>query len=140
LKSALASIGADDLATIAARLEEAGRTGDMSAKHNELDAFHDALKELLERMESALLAGTRPPDEVGISEPQSGREQNLLAQLKYALGTEDLDAIDSVLREIQALPFNQEISAALADISELILTSEFERAEQSIASLLRTSF
>jgi signal transduction histidine kinase/CheY-like chemotaxis protein len=139
LKSALSSIGADDLAMTAARLEEAGRTGDISAKHNELDAFHDALKALLERMESAL-AEARFPDEAGISGPQSGRGQNLLAQLKDALETEDLEAIDSVLREIQAIPLNQEMSVALADISELILTSEFERAGQSVANLLRTSF
>jgi CheY-like chemotaxis protein/anti-sigma regulatory factor (Ser/Thr protein kinase) len=135
LKSALSSIGAADLATAAARLEEAGRIGDMSAKHNELDAFHNALKALLERTEAAL-AQTRPHDEGNSDGQQSGREHELWAQLKDALAKEDIDAIDTMLEKLKSLPLMPETRDTLSGITECILSADFGEAAIIIDTLL----
>jgi CheY-like chemotaxis protein len=54
LKSASASIGAVELAAVAARLEEAGRNGDMSVINDNLGAFFVALKAIPANIEEAL--------------------------------------------------------------------------------------
>jgi CheY-like chemotaxis protein len=136
LKSALASIGADDLAADAARLEEAGRAGDMSAKHNELDAFHHALKALLERTEAAL-ARTRPQAEGDSGGRQAGREHELWAQLKDALAKEDLDAIDTAMEDLKALPLTPDTRDALSGIAECVLTADFTKAAGELETFLK---
>jgi CheY-like chemotaxis protein len=130
LKSALTSIGAADLATAAARLEEAGRVGDMSAIHG-LDAFHDALKALLERMEAALVEA-RPHDEEDSDGQRSGREHGLWMQLKGALAKEDLDAIDKAMEGLKALSLTPDTRDTLSGIAEDILSADFKKAEDAI--------
>jgi HPt (histidine-containing phosphotransfer) domain-containing protein len=134
LKSALASIGAADLAVVAAGLEEAGRVGDMSAKHNELDAFHHALKALLERTEAAL-ARTRRQDEGDSAGRQSGREHELWAQLKDALAKEDLDAIDKAMEGLKALPLTPDTRDTLSGIAECVLSADFKKAGDAVEAL-----
>jgi CheY-like chemotaxis protein len=134
LKSALASIGADDLATVAARLEEAGRVGDMSVKN--LDAFHDALKALLERTETAL-AQTRLHDKEDSSERQPDREHELWAQLKDALAKEDLDAIDKAMEGLKALSLTPDTRDTLSGIAECVLTADFTKAADELETFLK---
>jgi HPt (histidine-containing phosphotransfer) domain-containing protein len=136
LKSALASIGADDLATVAARLEEAGRTGDISVKHSELDAFHDALKTLLERI-NATLSQTRPHDEEDSDGRQPGREHELWAQLKDALAKEDIDAMDKALEALKAMPLASDMRDALSGIVESTLSADFKKAAEKLETFLK---
>jgi signal transduction histidine kinase/CheY-like chemotaxis protein len=133
LKSALASIGASDLSMVAARMEEAGRIDDMSAIHDDLDAFSAALEALLERTESALETA-RPPDGGSSGGRQAGREGELLARLKDALAKEDLDTMDNTLESLKSLPLAIITRDALTGIAECILTADFEKAEVLIAA------
>jgi HPt (histidine-containing phosphotransfer) domain-containing protein len=137
LKSALSSIGAADLAAAAASLEEAGRVGDMSVKN--LDAFHDALKALLERTETAL-AQTRLHDKEDSSERQPDREQELWAQLKNALAKEDLDAIDKAMEGLKALSLTPDTRDTLSGIAEYILSADFKKAEDAVEGLGAVQF
>jgi CheY-like chemotaxis protein len=135
LKSALASIGAADLAVVAASLEEAGRVGDMSTIHSELDAFHDALKVLLERTEAALTQ-TRHQDGGDSSGRQSRREYELWVQLKDALAKEDIDVIDNALENLKFLPLSLDTRDVLSEVTERILSAEFKKAGKVINGLL----
>jgi CheY-like chemotaxis protein len=136
LKSALAAIGAAELAAAAARLEEAGRAGAISAIHDELNAFHHGLKGLLERTEAALTEA-RAQDEEDKDEKDGGkrqaeREAELWAQLKEALAREDLEAIDTAVEGLKALPLAPETREALSGIAQCILSADFKKAEESI--------
>jgi HPt (histidine-containing phosphotransfer) domain-containing protein len=127
LKSALLSIGAAAPAAIAARMEEAGRAGDMSAIRDGLDAFHAALKALLERVEAALARLRAEGDG-----RQPGRERELWARLKDALAKEDLDAIDRAMEGLKALPLAPDTRDALSGIAERILAADFKKAGDAI--------
>jgi signal transduction histidine kinase/FixJ family two-component response regulator len=135
LKSALASIGAAGLAAAAARLEEAGRAGDLSAIHNQLHTFHHALKELLERTEAAL-ARTRLPDERNGEERQIEKERELLAQMQEALTREDLDAMDNILEKLKALPLTSAMRDAVSGIANQVLVADFKQAADTVNSLI----
>jgi HPt (histidine-containing phosphotransfer) domain-containing protein len=135
LKSVLASIGAAELAAAAARLEEAGRAGDLSAIHDELNAFHHDLKGLLEQTEAAL-ARARVQDGENSGKRQAEREAKLWAQLKEALAQEDLEAIDTMLEKLKSLPLAPETRDTLSGIAQCILTANFGEAASIIDNLL----
>jgi CheY-like chemotaxis protein/HPt (histidine-containing phosphotransfer) domain-containing protein len=135
LKSALAAIGAADLATVAANLEEAGRSGDMSTIHDGMDAFRDALKALLERIDAAL-SQARPADDRHGGERRVERERELLAQLKNALVEEDFDRMDSTLENLKALPLTSDMRDAVSGIANSILVADFKQAADTVHSLI----
>jgi signal transduction histidine kinase/CheY-like chemotaxis protein len=136
LKSALASIGAADLSMIAARLEDAGRIGDMSAIHDDLDAFRVALAALLERTEAAL-AGTRLSAEEDGGGRQAERERELLVRLQEALKQEDIDSIDNALEDLKILPLTFDMRDALSYIAAYIISAEFTKAIGELDPLLK---
>jgi signal transduction histidine kinase/CheY-like chemotaxis protein len=132
LKSALASIGAADLAADAARLEEAGRKGDAPTIHDRLPAFRENLEGLLDRVAAALVRA-HPTDEN--AEPSSERERELLAQLKTALEQGDIDAMDGAMEDLKALPLIRRTRDAISDIAEHILSADFKKAEAAVDAL-----
>jgi hypothetical protein len=91
---------------------------------------------LLERTEAAV-AVTRLAKGSGGGGRQSGYEHELLARLKVALETGDLDAIDNLLRETEAMPLNLEMRTVLADISRSILVSDFASAAHTVDHVLQ---
>jgi signal transduction histidine kinase/CheY-like chemotaxis protein/HPt (histidine-containing phosphotransfer) domain-containing protein len=138
LKSALASIGAADLAVDAARLENAGHNGDIPAINDRLPAFREDLEGLLERIGAALAQARPAADTTGKGEgggQPSARERALLAQLKTALEQKDLDAMDKALEDMKSLPLIPETSDALSGIEEYILLADFEKAAAAIDTL-----
>jgi HPt (histidine-containing phosphotransfer) domain-containing protein len=136
LKSALASIGATDLATVAANLEEAGRSGDMSAIHDTLYVFHNALESLLKRIDAAL-SQARPADDRPGGERRVEKERELLAQLKDALEQEDIDAMDKALEALKALSLASDMRDALSSIAECMLSADFTKAATELEIFLR---
>jgi HPt (histidine-containing phosphotransfer) domain-containing protein len=137
LKGALASIGAADLATIAARLEEAARNGELSAIGDSLHTFRKTLTMLLERLEAAL-AFARPEDgrEDGAKGQAGQPEGELLTLLRDALEQEDIDAVDKALEGLKALPLTPKMRDAVFGISELVLRSEFRQAADIAEAVL----
>jgi signal transduction histidine kinase/DNA-binding response OmpR family regulator len=136
LKSALASIGAADLSKVAARLEEAARSGELARiPEEDLHAFHAALAALLERTE-AVLAQTQPENNKK-DEQQMEHTGALLAQLKEALAQEDIDGMDSALENLKALPLSSDTRHKLSEIAELILSADFKKATSKIETFLK---
>jgi signal transduction histidine kinase/CheY-like chemotaxis protein len=133
LKSALATIGAADLSTDAARLESAGCSGDTAVIEELLDSFRAALSALLERIEAALTQTQTPPVESGDKQ----RENELLGQLKDALEQADLDALDTSLEALKSLPLSPDTRGALPAISDGILSGEFKKTIDKIEILLK---
>jgi signal transduction histidine kinase/DNA-binding response OmpR family regulator len=139
LKSALASIGAAALSADAARLENAGRNGDIPAIDEYLPAFREDLEGLLERI-GAALAQARPAADAAEGENGEGgqpsaRERELLALLKTALEQKDLDAMDKMLEDLKALQLTPGTREALSGIAECILLADFQKAEAAVDAL-----
>jgi HPt (histidine-containing phosphotransfer) domain-containing protein len=135
LKSALTTIGAGDLAKLAARLEDAGRKGDIAAINDHLDAFRKALKALLANTRAALARVRPAQDAAGDGNKENTAARELLAQLKTALTREDLDTMDKTLEDLKALPLPPAIREALPGIVEAILSADFKKAAAAIETL-----
>ncbi|GHV28000.1 hypothetical protein FACS1894167_03990 [Synergistales bacterium] len=131
MKSGLANIGAEDLSQAAARLEDAGRKGDMAAIGGNIAQFRENLTALAARIKAAL-AKLRP--EGGNFETPLALDS--LKRLKEALETENMDGIDGELLTLQGLRLEPNMRETVAELDELILAAEFTRAADAVKMLL----
>jgi HPt (histidine-containing phosphotransfer) domain-containing protein len=131
LKSGLANIGAYELSRSAALLEKAGNDDDMDTVQKHIAGFREALTILYTRIGVAL-AELHTKD----GEQQVDLERETLDRLQAALQSRRIDAIDEALQSMKTLPLSSETRELVADIEELILVSDFEKAEDSVRKLL----
>ncbi|MDR1545201.1 MAG: response regulator [Deltaproteobacteria bacterium] len=132
LKSAAANIGANGLSQAAARLEQAGREGDMTVIGAQLPDFRADLAALTTRIEE--IAAAAPS---GDDEKTDGPElREALTCLSQALAANDFAAIDSTLARLQALPLAGKTGEAISDLADCILDAEFGKAADMAAALL----
>ncbi|MDR2162147.1 MAG: response regulator [Desulfovibrio sp.] len=131
LKSASANIGAAEVSQLAAILENAGNRGDMPTIYLVLDDFNRALRlllasirEQLEEADGGAAAGADPLN------------RDLLLLLRQALQNEDITSVDSALDRLRALPASSSDLDAVERISDLVLVSEFAKAEAEVSLLL----
>jgi HPt (histidine-containing phosphotransfer) domain-containing protein len=132
LKSALANTGADGLSQRAAFLEKAGRESDMPANRAKLPSFREELADLTARIEE--IAAEARHGESGKQAKPELRET--LTRLREALEAKDFEAIDSSLAHLRALPQPKRTYGAVWEIAEYILTADFQKAEDVVATLL----
>ena len=130
LKGASASIGAEEISSRAALLEEAGKTGDVTFVQKNLGDFVKGLTELVENIRNAL-------EKMKNSEPVTSSLSiaHYLGELSEALKSENIAEIDRLIDELGQLPLDTGTIAALEQISDEVLMAEFERAAEIINSL-----
>jgi signal transduction histidine kinase/CheY-like chemotaxis protein len=142
IKSASASIGADALSEEAARLESAGKSGDMVYIKARIAAFCGRLEKMTERIQAALLKSDESGRESGItgngqvSDAERESIANYLESLKAALNAEDIGAADSLLKKLEEVVHDSETGKILVDIAECVLISEFAEAARIVDRLL----
>jgi HPt (histidine-containing phosphotransfer) domain-containing protein len=126
LKSASASIGAVSLSERAARLEDAGRRGDMDAIAKERDGFRKDLSNLTDRILNTLAAFT---DAQEPSQPAPPRDcYPLLNELADALKAEQVRSIDLLLEELRQKTLDAQTKKSLERISDAVLMAQFDEA------------
>jgi CheY-like chemotaxis protein len=136
LKSAAATIGAADVSTEAARLEAAGRAGDLTAIREKLGGFMERLGALTEGIRRALKAES-PVIPQGDSAARGSPELSpLLRELAEALQTEKLAAIDDILEELNRKPLDGKAHEALDSVSDDVLIAEYGNALETVITLL----
>jgi HPt (histidine-containing phosphotransfer) domain-containing protein len=126
LKSALASIGAADMSVEAARLEAAGKAGELSFIGDALPVFTDHLTKLAEAIRAAL-AARADASPAAEPTPDAGHYQ-LLRELTEALKRKNVRAIDRSLEELNRKPIDAKTRETLEQISDQVLMAEFEAA------------
>jgi signal transduction histidine kinase/CheY-like chemotaxis protein len=136
LKSASASIGAGTIASMAAELETAGKSGDREFILKKLENFCRLLEATIRNIREGLQ--NRARDSAESPAPEAGEMRNLLLALKAGLEAENIDDIDRLLEDLDALSLPSELRESRADISELILINEFQKAIAAIEKLLET--
>jgi len=133
IKSASSSIGADKVSKEAARLEAAGRSGDLAFISENLESFVECLTELVNGVEAALEMGALD------SETASSESYlpivNLLNELELALQSQKAAEIDYVLEELMRQPLDADIKAALEQISNDVLMAEYGDAMKIVEEL-----
>jgi CheY-like chemotaxis protein len=135
LKSAAATIGAADLSVEAARLEAAGRAGDMATIREKLGGFTERLAALVEGIRQALEAES--PAEVPKEDGTTRSELlPLLRELAKALQTEELAAVDDLLEELNQKPLDGKAHEALNSVFDDVLIAEYGNALETVITLL----
>jgi HPt (histidine-containing phosphotransfer) domain-containing protein len=134
LKSASASIGAGALSSLAAELEAAGKKGDREFIRKNLGDFRRGLETLIREIRQGLQEKARNSTE----SPAAEKAGDLFLGLKAALEAENIDDIDRFLKDIEGLSLSPELREAYADISDLVLINEFQKAITAIEKLLET--
>ncbi|MDR1970651.1 MAG: response regulator, partial [Treponema sp.] len=138
LKSASASVGAALISARAAELEAAGKRGDVESIRQGLEDFCPLLAELCGAIGAALRdrAPAGPiPNAAGDVSPDPALQKALLG-LKAALESENIEAIDRCLKELEALVPGSLAGEIYAEISDAVLVSEFPQAIKVIDTLL----
>jgi CheY-like chemotaxis protein len=130
LKSASANIGAAALSEMARRLEDAGNAGDLAGISEQLGAFFENLSGLVKRIRLIL-----PGRQENTGEPVNIDTAALL-RLKEVLAAKKHHEADGIFAAIMESA-DSSIKQALADISDYLLTSEFDKAIDEIDKLLR---
>jgi CheY-like chemotaxis protein len=126
LKSASASIGAMEVSRMAARLEEAGKNGDIPAISENLEPFCTGLTLLLDNIRAALRGAPVP----GAQTASVGR--TTLTRLREAMIRQDIGAVDKILEAVSTLSLDEPTKRFMEDISDLSLMSEFKKAVNTI--------
>jgi signal transduction histidine kinase/CheY-like chemotaxis protein/HPt (histidine-containing phosphotransfer) domain-containing protein len=136
VKGAAASIGAAVESTDAARLEQAGRDGDLDFIQEALPIFCERLSQLEERIRSALgIAGEEPETGTGIT-PQDLELLPSLGDLKAALAEAAIDRIDRALEDLAGRAKGPAPKKALETISDLVLTGDYDKAGEAVGELM----
>jgi signal transduction histidine kinase/HPt (histidine-containing phosphotransfer) domain-containing protein/ActR/RegA family two-component response regulator len=137
LKSASASIGAAEISRLAAKLEEAGRRGDIAAISGMLDGFRDALSGLVGQILHALPPKKEDPGGARSGVPEGGTAAGaVLLRLSEAMEAEDVGAADGLLNELKDTPFGREAGGLLSDLSDCLLLSDFKAAARALGAFL----
>jgi CheY-like chemotaxis protein len=130
LKSASASIGAAEISSAAAALEDVGRLGRIDLIERRLPWFAEKLEILIQKIGAAIaIHKARAPEEGGFD-----REAAL--RLKAALEAESIGLIDKTLDELSDSASGGEVSEIIADISGDVLVSDFDKAIRAVNRLL----
>ncbi|GHV82992.1 hypothetical protein AGMMS50212_03320 [Spirochaetia bacterium] len=125
IKSAAGTIGADAVSKLAAELEEAGKTGNLTFIGEHLSGFHNDLMMLTEQIGQALEDGTEIPDNP--AQNTTGLKP-LFTELLPALEQEDIAVIRRILSELETKPFDDQTKELINGVSNAVLMSDFEDA------------
>ncbi|MDR3355230.1 MAG: response regulator, partial [Synergistaceae bacterium] len=135
LKSASASIGAAEISAEAARLEVAGREGNMVFIEEAAPVFSARLEELVEAIRAELANGTDTGARSATGPAPNADYHPLLRELAAALEAENTRAVDRLLEELNQKTLDAKTRESLEQISEQVLTAEFDAALEIIAGM-----
>ncbi|MCL1908225.1 MAG: ATP-binding protein [Holophagaceae bacterium] len=129
MKSALANMGQMGLSEDAAKLEKAGRDGDVGVMASGTQAFLDSLRGFME--------GLKPKGVVGVqAEGDMGHLREKLAEIRAACGEYDQNAADGVLSELRKLSWPNPVSEMLGEMAECLLHSDFDEVADAAEKFL----
>ncbi|MDR2401730.1 MAG: response regulator [Deferribacteraceae bacterium] len=135
LKSAAASIGASELSKFAAKLEDAGKSEDISLIEAETPAFLSELAEL----KSAITVFLKEKVKAAPKKKKSDKSailQDKLPKLSAALSNMDISKTDEIIKELLGQEWTKATEDKLNSISQDILLFDYEKAQEAIKELL----
>jgi signal transduction histidine kinase/CheY-like chemotaxis protein len=139
LKSASASLGAEEISAQAAELEAAGKSEDMAFIRENLPVFARQLAELIKNTSAAMVPSEEEADILANTNHRADISASIpiLRGLAEALKSQNAAEIDRILEELSQKPLDKKIRAALQKISDDVLMTEFDSALKKIEEILR---
>jgi len=137
LKSASASIGAGELSEIMKSLETAGKNEDIAFIKNNNDKSLEIFEVLLNNIKGALSAhDAAAENDVSTESLSSEQKKEKLTGLKEALVNMDTITADATLNDLMMESIDNATKAALSEITQHILMSDYEEAIHKIDILI----
>jgi CheY-like chemotaxis protein/HPt (histidine-containing phosphotransfer) domain-containing protein len=136
LKSALAVIGASDISKEAARLEEAGKNGNIAAIQESLPVFYEHLVRITRSINLALAEKNVAAESEKKVRTVKAASVPQLSQLKIALAEKSIRQVDRLIRELEKSPFDEKTKKIIDDIADSVLMSNYNEAIQMVDDLL----
>jgi len=141
LKSASASLGADEFSLEAAKFEAASKAGDMALIRENISFFAHQLEELVKNIRSALQPDMTADENSNNAAPPHSPlptpHSLLLHELADALKNRNVVEIDRLTSTLNEISTDANIKNALNEISENVLITEFDKAIKIIEQLLK---
>jgi CheY-like chemotaxis protein len=137
LKSALASIGADEASADAAKLEYAGKNTDIPYINNNLESFLEKLSKIVDGIDAVLGTDKTDGAKKELSVGNIEALLPLLDELEEALNERKADKIDRILNDLSKQPSDAGFKEVLEKISDDVLVTEFDSAAKKVKELLR---
>jgi HPt (histidine-containing phosphotransfer) domain-containing protein len=137
LKSAAASIGADQVSKTAQKLEIAGQQGDLFYLETCSESFLNTLEFLIGGISASLLALRRDnPDDIAAEPLDELHFDHELTQLKASLDNFDIAAVDRSVDILMKSARSDEEKSAARKVSKHILMGEFDEAAELVDMLV----
>ncbi|MCL1814281.1 MAG: Hpt domain-containing protein [Treponema sp.] len=133
MKSASGTLGAAEISMEAARLEDAGKTGDLNFVWDNLGGFVEHLTELSGNIRAVL--ETEPGEAVFPSNPMV--DISIFNKLAEALKSQNISEIDRIMDELNGNILDSETKEILEQISDQVLMTEFESAIKTVNELIK---
>ncbi|MDR2516122.1 MAG: response regulator [Spirochaetaceae bacterium] len=133
LKGAMATIGAMELSTLAARIEQAGRAKDLPLLTAESSGFTEHLAALAARIAAAIDSPAHTAD--SSDTPVDAGYRTIFGDLRAALLEEDPARVNSMLDTLSGMELPPALGAETAKIAHCVLLYEFQRAVSLIDAL-----
>jgi len=140
LKSASAAVGAKEISEDAARLETAGRAGDLDFINANIDLFINKLSKLIEGINYSLNINKTESEKSSESALNNTEIKNkvikLLKKLDEALKSQKAEMIDYLLDEITKQPLDEATKESIEKISDDVLMTEFNKALNTVTEIM----
>jgi CheY-like chemotaxis protein len=139
LKSALASIGAQNISSLAAGLEAVGKAGDIDFIRESLPDFIEQLLVLGKNIGDALEPDKLEYQDVhqgGNAAPPVPIPQPLFQELAGALKSQKISEIKRILNTLNQQAQDSRLKEILEQISDQVLMTEFDRAVEIVEELI----
>ena len=138
IKGSSATVGANDIALLAGKLEDAGNDGDTAYIDANLPGFYEELNRLLEDIHGYL--DTLQKDDT-VQGKAADRDvlQTALAEFDLFLESHDIDALDALLNKLDAYQWGKDISACIATIKDCNSIFDYDGIAAAVARLKTVS-
>jgi two-component system, sensor histidine kinase and response regulator len=134
LKSASASIGAQEISSIAAGLEAVGKAGDAAFVRENLPGFAKQLAELARNIRDAL--EQNKPEYHNFPQSPAPIPQSLFHELHDALKSQKISEIKRILNTLNQQTQDSKLREILEQISDQVLITEFDNAVKIVEKLI----
>ena len=138
LKSASASIGAQEISSMAAGLEAVGKVGDTNFLREHLPAFALQLAELVKNISAALESGKAESVKDSNGKTDISAYIPAFRRLADALKAQNISEIKNILNTLDKQAQEPKVKEIIGKISDQVLMTEFDGAINIIDEVLRS--
>jgi signal transduction histidine kinase/DNA-binding NarL/FixJ family response regulator/HPt (histidine-containing phosphotransfer) domain-containing protein len=136
LKSASASIGAQEISSLAAGLETTGKAGNTDFIRENLPDFVQQLAELEKNIRAALSADKETvPADIN-NEADISAFIPIFNELAGVLKSQNISGIDRIIDELNQKPLDSKVKETVEQISNEVLVAEYGKAGEILERLL----